>query len=147
MLTETKLFHAASFQVYAKWSPPLERSRTAGFGIAGIYGGTVVAMVVSGWLGENFSWESIFYVFGAVGCVWSILWLVIVRESPDRDPWIREDERNYIKQSLEQQGQVNVVSPPWKELFTSPAVIAICVGSFSYTWGWCVGLPNNSPIF
>ncbi|KAG4071293.1 hypothetical protein HA402_003997 [Bradysia odoriphaga] len=122
--------------VYAKWSPPLERTRTSGFGIAGIYLGTVLAMVLSGWLGENFSWQSIFYVFGGVGCVWSALWLAVVRESPDRDSWIRQDERNYIKQSLEQQGQVNVLKPPWKKLLSSPAVIAICVASFSYTWGF-----------
>lgn len=135
IVTKTKRFYATLFEVYAKWSPPLERSRMSGFGIAGIYSGTVLAMFLSGWLAESFSWQSIFYVFGCIGCVWAILWLIIVRESPDKDWWIKEDEKNYIEQSLQQQGQKNVERPPWKKLFTSPPVIAICVGSFSYTWG------------
>lgn len=107
----------------------------SGFGISGIYCGTVLAMLLSGWLADQFGWQSIFYVFGSAGCVWAILWFVIVRESPDRDSWITEAERFYIKQSLELQGQKNVMQPPWKKLFTSLPVFAICVGSFSYTWG------------
>lgn len=120
--------------VYAKWSPPLERSRISGFGVSGCFAGTVVAMLMSGWLAVNFGWSSIFYVFGVVGVIWSTVWFIVVKESPDRDSDMNETERNFIMKSLQKQGQVNVEKPPWKSIFTSMPVMAIAVAHFSYTW-------------
>lgn len=122
--------------VYAKWSPPLERSRISGFGMSGCFAGTVVAMLMSGWLSVNFGWQSIFYVFGVCGVLWVIVWFIIVRESPESDSRVSDQERNYIKKSLERQGQVNVVRPPWGSIFKSMPVMAIAVAHFSYTWGF-----------
>ena len=50
--------------IWAKWAPPLERSRLAAVAFSGSYVGTVIALPLSGLLAENLSWESIFYVFG-----------------------------------------------------------------------------------
>lgn len=50
--------------VWSKWAPPLERSRIATLAFSGSYIGTVVSMVVSGYLADALGWESIFYVFG-----------------------------------------------------------------------------------
>lgn len=122
--------------VYAKWSPPLERSRISGFGISGCFTGTVIALLVSGWLSVNFGWQSIFYVFGVVGLIWSAVWLLVVRECPEKDTRMSETERNFIQKSLQRQGQVNVKKPPWKSIFTSMPVMAIAVAHFSYTWGY-----------
>lgn len=122
--------------VYAKWSPPLERSKISGFGISGCFAGTVVAMLMSGWLSVNFGWQSIFYVFGVAGLIFTIAWFVIVRDGPEYDNRMNENEKNYIKKSLERHGQVNVVKPPWVSIFSSSAVTAIAVAHFSYTWGY-----------
>lgn len=122
--------------VYAKWSPPLERSRISGFGMSGCFAGTVIAMMLSGWLSVNFGWQSIFYVFGVCGALWSIAWFAIVRDCPESDCRISDRERTFIKKSLEIHGQVNVVKPPWKSIFTSMPVMAIAVAHFSYTWGF-----------
>lgn len=48
------------YDVWSKWAPPLERTRMAGFAIAGNYVGTVVAMPVSGILASTLGWESNF---------------------------------------------------------------------------------------
>jgi MFS transporter, ACS family, solute carrier family 17 (sodium-dependent inorganic phosphate cotransporter), other len=108
--------------VWSKWSPPLERSRISGFGISGCFAGTVVAMLLSGFLAVNFGWESIFYVFGVCGLIWSAAWMIIVKESPENDEKMCENEKKYIKKSLARHGQVNVVKPPWKSIFTSMPV-------------------------
>lgn len=118
--------------VWSKWSPPLERSRVSGIGISGCFAGTVISMLVSGFLAVNFGWESIFYVFGAIGVVWWVLWFVIVKECPGDDKKIRDCEKFYIQNSLVKQGQVNVVNPPWKAILTSMPVsfgIEICYKS------------------
>lgn len=50
--------------VWARWAPPLERSRLATVAFSGSYVGTVVSMPVCAYLSKAFGWESIFYVFG-----------------------------------------------------------------------------------
>lgn len=81
-------------------------------------------MPLSGVLAANYGYESVFYVFGAIGCIWLVLWLLIVRESPEKDRFISEEEKNYILGTLgklENENQVKK-SPPWKAMFTSAAV-------------------------
>nr|CAD7573238.1 unnamed protein product [Timema californicum] len=50
--------------VWARWAPPLERSRMASLAFAGSYVGTVVSLPVCGLLANELGWPSIFYVFG-----------------------------------------------------------------------------------
>ncbi|PSN47931.1 Vesicular glutamate transporter 3, partial [Blattella germanica] len=50
--------------VWAKWAPPLERSRLATLAFSGSYVGTVVSLPVSGILANQVGWPSVFYVFG-----------------------------------------------------------------------------------
>lgn len=121
--------------VWARWAPPKERSRMASTAFAGNYAGTVVAMPLSGLLATAYGWESLFYVFGAIGCIWFVAWMLIVREGPDQDRFIDADELRYIEATLQQQGKQKVVYP-WKAIFTSPAVYAICASHFSENWGF-----------
>jgi len=50
--------------VWAKWAPPLERSKLATIAFSGSYAGTVFAMPVSAYLAKALGWPSIFYFFG-----------------------------------------------------------------------------------
>lgn len=136
------LFEGATFPciqvVWSKWAPPLERSRMAAISYAGTYVGTVVALPGSGWLATAYGWQSLFYVFGTIGCVWFVLWMLIVRESPEQDRNIGEDELQYIQKSLGRGGADAATSyrHPWRSIFTSPAVLAICAAHFSENWGF-----------
>ena len=60
--------------IWARWAPPLERSRLAAVAFSGSYVGTVMALPLSGILAQHFSWEWIFYVFGVLGLLWCISW-------------------------------------------------------------------------
>lgn len=102
---------------------------------AGSYVGTVVSMPISGILANQLGWESCFYVFGAIGCIWYLLWIIIVRESPDKDKYISKDELRYIQNSLGTQTTDNI-KHPWKDIFTSKAVYAISVAHFTENWGF-----------
>ena len=71
--------------------------------IAGAQFGTVISMPLSGLLsryGFAGGWPSIFYVFGAVGAVWSLAFLFSVYESPDCHPSITESERKHINDGV-----------------------------------------------
>lgn len=45
-------------------------------------------------------WPSIFYVFGVIGTIWCIAFLIWVYEDPEQHPRITEDEKKLILSSL-----------------------------------------------
>lgn len=91
-------------------------------------------MPLSGILAKSLGWESLFYVFGVVGVIWFIAWVIIVRRNPDQDRYITKEELKYIKASI---GAVRdkKSSVPWKAIFTSKHVYAIYVANTAETWG------------
>lgn len=95
----------------------------------------VISLSTCGILAEKLGWESVFYVFGIIGCVWWIFWAWFVRESPDSDGRVSEEERRYIKACLKQSKDVKPAKVPWKSIFTSGPVLAIAVAHFAENWG------------
>ncbi|KAG8173079.1 hypothetical protein JTE90_015595, partial [Oedothorax gibbosus] len=69
----------------SRWAPRLERSRISSAIFIGAPIGTVVSLSISGWLCNSDvmgGWPSVFYLFGAIACVWTIFWFIFVQESP-----------------------------------------------------------------
>ncbi|XP_018336581.1 sialin isoform X2 [Agrilus planipennis] len=123
--------------VWARWAPPLERSRLANFAISGAYMGTVIGMTIGGVLTDYFGWESVFYVFGTVAIVWFLCWWFIVAESPSLDPHISKRELDYILGSLNKENDtLRDVKHPWGKILTSWAVWAIIIAHFAENWGF-----------
>lgn len=132
--------------MWSKWAPPQERSRMVMMSMAGIQVGVVVSLAASGVLAANVGWESVFYVFGAVGCAWSVLWLIFVRSTPAKDPFITKSERSYIEMALEKESKNPIKKIPWRSIMTSPAVWAIFAAQFAESWGFLT-LHTQLPLF
>lgn len=122
----------ATMGILSRWSPVMERSRMTMICNAGIYFGTVVGMSGAGVLSDFYGWQSVFYVSGAIGVLWWVLWLFIVKESPENDPWISENERTYIMEGLRVQ---STIKTPWIALLSSVPVWAIVFAHFAQNWG------------
>ncbi|CAG2055837.1 unnamed protein product, partial [Timema podura] len=120
--------------VWARWAPPLERSRMASLAFAGSYVGTVVSLPICGILANELGWPSIFYVFGVVGLIWFIIWMYVVKEGPEMDPKISPQELDYLQNILGQTDK-NLVHP-WRKFFTSMPVWAVIVAHFCENWGF-----------
>lgn len=92
-------FWPAMSTLWAHWAPPTERSRLAGIANAGAQIGNVIALPLGGFLcvyGFAGGWPSIFYVFGAMGIVWFVVWMIVASKSPADNRFIGEVERQYI---------------------------------------------------
>lgn len=91
-------------------------------------------MPLSGILAEHVGWESLFYVFGVIGVLWFIFWVIVVRRNPEQDRYITKEELQYIKASI---GAVRDKKPsvPWKSILTSKHTYAIYVANTAETWG------------
>lgn len=126
--------------IWAKWSPPTERSTMVTMAIAGSPVGNIIAIPVTGLLakyGFDGGWPSVFYFFGFLGILWYILWAFIIYDTPSTHPGITSRERNYIEKSIaEKPFDPLTESPPWKAIFTSVPMWAIIVGHFGACWGY-----------
>lgn len=124
------------YEVWSKWAPPLERSRLSGISYAGTYVGSVIALSTCGVIADNMGWEWVFYIYGVFGLVWLMFWAVLVRGSPETDPWISDEERVYIMASLKRDDKkIIVTTVPWKAIFTSVPFYGIVISHFSESWG------------
>lgn len=120
------------------WAPPLERARLHGIAVSGAFVGTVFALPLSGVLGENLGWESIFYVIGGICVGWYIVWLILIRASPEKDTFISEFERDYIRRTIGQQkhSSSGAKQIPWKSIFSSIPVWGLIFANFGWGWGY-----------
>lgn len=57
-------------------------------------------MLMSGFLIASFGWESVFYVTGVIGIIWSVTWFLLVFDSPSQHPRISAEERHSIESAL-----------------------------------------------
>jgi len=123
----------------SRWIPPMERTRAVAFVDADIPLGTVIGMLLSGVLcdhGFAGGWPSVFYVFGAAGCVWSFAWFLLCHNSPSTHPRISVAERQYIERSMES-CETSVKPPtPWIKIATSLPVWACSLAHFANNWGF-----------
>jgi len=126
----------AMHAMWGNWAPVWERSKLASFTYAGAQLGTVFSMPISGILCESDflgGWPSVFYVFGSLGCLWFVLWMCIVHNTPAEHPRISPAEKKYIEESI---GKKEKLDTPWKQIATSPAVWGIIIGHFANNWGF-----------
>ncbi|GFR78863.1 vesicular glutamate transporter 2.2, partial [Elysia marginata] len=89
--------------MWGDWAPVWERSKLAAFTYAGAQLGTVFSLPISGYLCDSDiagGWPSVFYVFGAVGCVWFVVWMAFTHNTPADHPRISTSERDYIEHSI-----------------------------------------------
>lgn len=145
------MFQAAAvpsiLSFWITWAPPLERARLHGIAISGAFIGTVITMPLAGWVGQVFGWESIFYVFGVIVCVWYVVWLILIRATPDTDPFISEREKGYIKRAIGERKEEDKSPPvPWLKILLSAPVWAVFIAGFSWGWGY-VTMLNQLPSY
>ncbi|XP_073975331.1 sialin-like isoform X2 [Rhodnius prolixus] len=134
-LGEGTTFPALS-TLLSQWAPPLERTKLAALVFAGVQIGTVVANVLSGILLEYYSWPTVFYVFGVVGALWFIVWCLTCYNDPSSHPYITDEERIYLATTIGATARnKDLVSTPWKEIFTSRPLWALTIAEIGHDFG------------
>lgn len=120
----------------SKWVPAGERSKIGSLVYAGSQIGTVFSNSVSGALIHSTrSWASVFYFFGGVGIIWTILWTMLCYSDPDSHPFITDKEKAYLKEQI-----TNVRKDkkkiPWRKILTNGPLWALVVAQIGHDWGF-----------
>jgi len=123
----------ASMTLFARWLPAGERTRAVAFNLGGISLGTVFGLAVAGAVVAAWGWSAIFYLFGAAGVGFALLWFMLVHDRPAVHPTIGADERALLADCVDTAGAPHEPTP-WAELLSHPAVWAVAVNHFCSTW-------------
>jgi len=84
-------------------------------------------------------WHWVFYICGALGILWSVLWYVTYRNMPEEQASVSQGELAYIR-GVDAKGGIKsaqiekTASVPWGILFRSPNMWAIMCAYFTYVY-------------
>ena len=128
---EAAMFPAA-YNLYSRWVPARERSRAVAAMIGGIPLGTLFALVTTGYLVQHHGWHVVFYLFGAVGFGWCLLWYRQAHDHPDQNPRVGPAERELLRDVAP--AEKDPAPVPWGRLLRAPAVWALIINHLCSNW-------------
>lgn len=124
----------------ARWIPPLERSKFAAYVYAGANFGTIISLPLSGWLCSldlDRGWPLSFYLFGLLGIVWFLFWMLFVYDTPSSHPRIDSQEKAFILASIGPQDDDEEKTPiPWRQMLRCLPLWAILVTQCGNSWAF-----------
>jgi MFS family permease len=131
-------------RAFHSWFPFGERGSAQGtVWMAGRFGGGITPLVVLALVYAKSSadgpdvvhWRHIFWILGAIGVVWCVLFYFWFRDRPDQKASVNEAELALIHagEGPHTDEHRNV---PWRRLFTSPNLWALCLMYFCASYGW-----------
>ncbi|KAH1021978.1 hypothetical protein HUJ04_011458 [Dendroctonus ponderosae] len=132
------LFPSLTHQL-GQWAPLEERSRMGAFAFGGNLPvgplGTVVAMLATGIISASWQgWPLVFYAYGTLGVIWSLMFGILGSNRPAAHPRISEAERTFIETSLGHVGGKVSHRVPWMAIFRSGPVWALLVAQSGYIY-------------
>ncbi|MDT7950481.1 MAG: MFS transporter [Acetobacteraceae bacterium] len=110
----------------ATWFPVRDRAFATGLFNSGSNVGAMLAPLLGALLVYLHSWQVAFYVTGAIGLVWAVVWLVLYR-GPAENAHVSPSELAYI----EQDPPVRLQRVPWSQLLRYPGTWVYIVGGGS----------------
>ena len=121
------------------WYPRHERGFVQGITHSASRLGAAIAPPIVVLIMTTLGWRSVFYICGAVGFVWSVLWYFAYRNLPEEHALVNEAELKHIR-GTDEKGNVNKAnvekkpSVPWGTLLRSPNMWAIMCAYFTYVY-------------
>jgi ACS family hexuronate transporter-like MFS transporter len=116
-------------KVVGEWFPVRERALGMGIFNTGAAVGGALSPPVIAWLATAYGWRATFIVTGALGFIWLALWLIFFR-TPEKHPWITEDERAHILEGAPVTPTGPAWRPGWGELLGYRQTWAVILGRF-----------------
>lgn len=126
----------AMMAMWARWAPPLERSRLICLSGSGGNFGAFLALPLTGFICQTLGWPAVFYLCGGAGCLWAVFWFIFVSDDPRTHRRISKMERDYIINSLGPQGTGHGWSVPVLSMMLSVPLWAIIITQMCSNWAY-----------
>ena len=105
------------------WVPTKERGVFQGINFSGSRLGAAFALPLVAYLIDSWGWRAIFYFFGAVGIICSIVFYFLFRNKPEEHSGLSEVEKEFIVKNRQQEVEKEGGNLPLKTILTSKNVI------------------------
>ncbi|GAB1298009.1 Solute carrier family 17 (sodium phosphate), member 3 [Apodemus speciosus] len=126
--------YGGQFALWQRWAPPNERSRLCSIAMSGMILGIFTVLLVGGIISEALGWPFVFYIFGGIGVVCCLLWLILVYDDPVSHPWISVPEKEYILSSLNLQFSSEEQPLPIKAMLKSLPLWSMGLCTMTHQW-------------
>ncbi|KAI5091729.1 sialin isoform X1, partial [Silurus meridionalis] len=126
----------AMMALWACWAPPLERGRLTTISGAGGNFGAFIAFPLTGVICHSLGWPAVFYCCGGAGCIWALLWFIMVSDEPRTHPRISDREKEYIITSIGSEGGSHGWSVPLRSMVCSGPLWAIILTQMCSNWSY-----------
>ncbi|XP_071356297.1 sialin isoform X1 [Trachinotus anak] len=126
----------AMMAMWARWAPPMERSRLMTLSGSGASFGTFLALPLTGFICQTLGWPAVFYLCGGAGCLWAVFWFIFVSDDPRTHRGISKEERDYIINSIGPQGTGHGWSVPLLPMLLSVPLWAIIITQMCSNWAF-----------
>jgi MFS transporter, ACS family, glucarate transporter len=84
------------------WIPMQERGVVTGINFSGSRLGAAFALPVLSYLITQWGWKNTFYLLGALGVCFAVVWYFLFRDKPEEHSLISENEKDYILANRQQ---------------------------------------------
>ncbi len=125
----------AMLVLLTRWFTKTERSRANAILMLGNPGTIVWMSAATGFLIHAAGWRTMFLLEGIVSVVWSFLWLVLVRDSPDEAEWMNDASRAELRRELEGEQRALPSVFDLHVAFRYPNVPRLCIQYFFWSLG------------
>ncbi|XP_006516709.1 sodium-dependent phosphate transport protein 3 isoform X1 [Mus musculus] len=124
------------FTIWAKWAPPLERSKLTSIAGSGEDVGSVWVLhhPLCGRINLTGTGLAFYLLHLCIGCVCCVLWFTVIYDDPMHHPCISVREKEHITSSVAQQSSSPRRSVPIKAMVRCLPLWAIFMGFFSHFW-------------
>lgn len=121
----------------SKWAPVDERGKLGTYTYSGTQFGTVLMLGSSGVIASSSAgWPGIFYISGAAGVLWSIVWFFYGASTPGESKAISAEERKFIETSIGSTDETIKPKTPWAAIFTSVPFYSLIFVHCAHNWGF-----------
>jgi sugar phosphate permease len=123
----------------ANWAAPKERGIAASLGLLGTPLGQLLTAPIAVALLSVTSWKTVFFILGALGIIWVIVWSKMFKDMPEQHPKVSKEELARIRSTEGLLKNETVVTKEeetvkWYEFFKNPTMIFNAIGYFAFQY-------------
>jgi MFS family permease len=122
----------------SRWMLPGERGYAQGVTHAGSRLGLAVTPMIVVPIMTAFGWRTPYYLFGALGLLWAVVWFLYYRDTPDEHRGVNAAEKELIHSGVGGPRAKAGAAVPWRKILASPTLWALCVMYGCYQWSLAV---------
>jgi sugar phosphate permease len=129
--------YPATLILLSHWFSRSERARANALWLLCLPGAVIVSSPFSGWILDHWSWRTMLVAEGSLPFLWLAVWLAFIQDHPRDAPWLPEDERRPLMETLRRESSELEASErvPYLRALLRPQVFLLAAVYFCFVSG------------